>query len=137
MYIPRKEEDIKQNNIFKTRCMVSQRISNIIIDNRSRESIISKIKIDKSQLPNQPHLSTYRIWWVKDVDEMKVIEQYRIPFFITKYKDQVMCDVVDIDASHLLSSHPWQFDFSTVHNGENNTYTFYKDNMKFILVPLK
>ena len=64
-------------------------------------------------------------------------EQCRVPFFIGKYKDEVMCDVVDMDACHMLFGRPWQFDLNTVHNGKNNTYTFYKDNMKYMLASVK
>ena len=32
---------------------------------------------------------------------------------------------------------PWQYDRKVVHDGEKNTYSFWKDGTKVILLPLK
>ena len=53
------------------------------------------------------------------------------------YKDEVWCDVIPMDACHLLLRRPWQYDKKVMHDGEKNTYTFWKDGSKFILLPLK
>jgi hypothetical protein len=31
----------------------------------------------------------------------------------------------------------WKYDRKFMHDGENNTYTFWKDGLKFLLLPLK
>ena len=36
-----------------------------------------------------------------------------------------MCDVVHIDACHMLFGHSWQFDLNTVHNGKNTPTLFH------------
>lgn len=133
MFTPKMEEDIQRHNIFKTRCTVSQWVCDLIVDSGSSENIVSKTMMDKLQLPTQPHSYPYRIGWIKDVGETKVTEQCRIPFSIGKYKDEVLFDVVDMDACHMLLGRPWQFDMNTTHNGKSITYMFYKDNMKIIL----
>ena len=107
MYTPKKDENIQRHNIFKTRCTVIQQVCDLIIDSVSSEDIISKTMIDKLQLPTQPHLFPYCIGWIKDVGDTKVTEQCCIPFSIGKYKDEVMCDVVDMDACHMLFGRPW------------------------------
>jgi hypothetical protein len=40
-----------------------------------------------------------------------------------KYFDSAWCDVVLIDACHILLGKSWQFDRSVVPNGMKNTYT--------------
>ena len=55
----------------------------------------------------------------------------------SKYKDEVSCDVVPMDACHLLLGRPWQYDRRTQHDGFKNTYTFVKDGVKVILGPSK
>ena len=106
MYAPKKEEDIHRHDIFKTRCTFSQRVCDLIIDSGSSENIVSKAMVSKLQLPTQPHPSPYRIGWIKDVSKTKVTEQCRIPFSIDKCKDEVLCDVVDMDACHMLLGRP-------------------------------
>ncbi|KAF7826900.1 Transposon Ty3-G Gag-Pol polyprotein [Senna tora] len=59
-----------------------------------------------------------------------------ISFSIGKYKDEVLCDVVPMQASHLLLGRPWQFDRRTIHDGFKNRYSFSKDGRSFTLVPL-
>jgi len=59
-----------------------------------------------------------------------------VPFAIGKYKDEVLCDVVSMDASHLLLGRPWQFDKRTTHDGFTNRYSFMHKGKKFTLAPL-
>lgn len=47
------------------------------------------------------------------------------------------CDVVPMDAYHLLLGRPWQYDRRVVHDGFKNTYTFVKDGIKVTLGPSK
>ena len=42
-----------------------------------------------------------------------------------------------MDACHLLLERPWQYDRKVIHDGGKNTYTFWKDGSKIILLPLK
>ncbi|GJQ90212.1 reverse transcriptase domain-containing protein [Tanacetum coccineum] len=52
-----------------------------------------------------------------------------------KYSDEVWCDVVPMDACHMLLGRPWQFDRKTMHDGYKNTYSFKKDGETIILGP--
>ena len=54
----------------------------------------------------------------------------------TKYRDNVWCDVVAMDACHLLLG-PWQFDREVIHNGKANIYSFMFEGAKIVLVPNK
>ena len=46
------------------------------------------------------------------------------------------CDVVPMQASHILSGRPWQYDRKTVHDGVKNRYTIVKDGKTITRVPL-
>ncbi|XP_019423019.1 PREDICTED: uncharacterized protein LOC109332490 [Lupinus angustifolius] len=52
------------------------------------------------------------------------------------YMDSVVCDVVDMDASHLLLGRPWQYDKKTSHDGRTNKFSFEHQNRKVVLSPL-
>ena len=52
------------------------------------------------------------------------------------YKDKVLCDVVPMEACHILLGRPWQFHKKTIHNGLTNEITFTHKEKKFVLYPL-
>lgn len=49
----------------------------------------------------------------------------------------MQCDVVAMDACHLLLGRPWQHDRWVVRNRHKNTYSFYFNNTKIVLLPNK
>nr|GEY73152.1 reverse transcriptase domain-containing protein [Tanacetum cinerariifolium] len=51
------------------------------------------------------------------------------------YKDEVWCEVIPMDAAHILLGELWQFDRKTKHDGFQNTYSFKKDGVNITLVP--
>ena len=69
---------------------------------------------------------------------MKVTKRCLVPFSIwKKYFDEVWCDVVPMDACHILLGRPWQYDRQTMHDGKKNIYTLNKDNQQFTLLRMK
>jgi hypothetical protein len=65
-----------------------------------------------------------------------VIKQVMISFLIRKYKDEVLCDMVPMHASHLLLGRPWWFDRKAKHDRFKNRYLLEKDGMTYTLAPL-
>ncbi|XP_027103064.1 uncharacterized protein [Coffea arabica] len=65
-----------------------------------------------------------------------VIKQVVVHFRIGKYEDEILCDVIPMQASHILLGRPWQYDKKTTHDGFTNKYSFLHHNKKMILVPL-
>ncbi|GKB96611.1 putative reverse transcriptase domain-containing protein, partial [Tanacetum coccineum] len=53
------------------------------------------------------------------------------------YKDNVWCNVVPMDACHLLLGRPWEYDRDITHNGRTNTYSFLFGGVKITLMPNK
>ncbi|GKA40574.1 reverse transcriptase [Tanacetum coccineum] len=106
--------------LFRTRCTISNHIFDFIIDGGSCENIISRDLVHKMKLPVEKHLEPYSIVWITDGAGIRVTKRCRVPLSIGKfYKDEVMCDVVDMNACHLLFGHPWQYDLETIHDVEN------------------
>ena len=67
----------------------------------------------------------------------KLLNNTACLFFIRHCNNEVVCDIVDMNAYHMLLGRPLQFDLNIVHHGKDNTYKFYKDNMKAILASMK
>lgn len=52
------------------------------------------------------------------------------------YTDVLWCDVIPMDACHVLLGRPWQFDRRVIHDGYRNTYSFVHNNWKIVLTPI-
>ena len=63
-------------------------------------------------------------------------KQVLVAFSIGKYEDEVLCDVVPMQAGHLLLGRPWQFDRKVQHDGFTNKYSFVHNQRTVTLVPL-
>lgn len=136
---PKYEDSVEwlRNNIFQTTCTIGGRVCKLIIDSGSCENMISQVVVSKLNLPVEAHLQPYKLSWFKKGNEISVTKRCLVNLSIGNgYFDKVWCDVVIMDACHILFGQPWQYDNKVQHDGNKNSYTFYKDN-KIILVPTK
>lgn len=132
-----KEESLEQReNIFHTKCLVSGKLCSMIIDGGSCTNVASTYMVEKLGLKCEKHICPYRLQWLNDSGEVKVTKQVVVPFSIGKYIDKVRCDVVPMQAGHLLLGRPWQFDRRVIHDGFTNRYTFDMNGRKVTLAPM-
>ena len=95
-------------NIFHTSCKVGDKVCGVIIDKGSYANITSTILVEKLSLIISKHPHPYKLQWMNDKGEIRVTKQVLVPFFIGKtYMDEVLCDVIPMNASHLLLGRPW------------------------------
>ncbi|XP_010534753.1 PREDICTED: uncharacterized protein LOC104810255 [Tarenaya hassleriana] len=92
--------------------------------------------VEKLNLQPTKHPKPYRLQWLNDSGEVNASKQVRVPFSIGKYDDEILCDVVPMQASHLLLGRPWNFDRRVQHDGYSNKYSFEFKGSKIRLVPL-
>ena len=79
------------------------KVCNLIIDNGSYENIIFSALVDYLKLETKPHPHSYIIGWIKRGPSIKVTDHCHVPISIGKfYKDSIACDVIDMDACHIL-----------------------------------
>ncbi|XP_074317993.1 uncharacterized protein LOC141654773 [Silene latifolia] len=127
----------QRSMIFRSRCTVQGRVCNLIIDGGSCTNVASTIMVSKLSLPTQEHPNPYKLRWLSKGSEVRVDKQCIVPFSIGKvYKDEVLCDVVPMDACHLLLGRPWEFDRNTTHQGKENVYVFKHNGKRVTLTPL-
>ena len=115
-------DETKCHKLFRTKCDVQGSLCDLIIDNGNRENIISKDVVERLQLETENHPNPYAIGWIKEVGGIRVHECYKVSFSIGKYNDEVYCDVVDMDACHILFGCPWQYNVDAKHSGRSNLY---------------
>ncbi|XP_074301641.1 uncharacterized protein LOC141633046 [Silene latifolia] len=127
----------QRQQIFRSKCTIKGRVCNLIIDGGSCTNVASSTLIEKLSFPTQDHPSPYKLRWLNKGAEVRVDKQCLVTFSIGKnYSDEALCDVLPMDACHLLLGRPWEFDRDSVHHGRDNTYTFKFGSRKVILTPL-
>ena len=60
----------------------------------------------------------------------------KVKLLVGNYVDDVLCDVVLMEACHVLLGRSCQFDKKTIHDGLTNEITFIHNQKKFVLHPL-
>lgn len=130
------EETAQRENIFHPRCTIKGKVCDLIIDGGSFTNVASSYMVDKLGLERTKHHRPYKLMWLDDKVELKIHDQVIVPFSVGRYQDQVVCDVVPIQACHVFLDRPWQFDKKTTHIGLTNLCTFMHHKCKFTLAPL-
>ncbi|KAI0492042.1 hypothetical protein KFK09_026307 [Dendrobium nobile] len=89
---------------------------------RRCENIASCALVEKLQIPTEVHPRPYKLSWIQRGSEVE---------------DLVWCDVLPMDACHLLLGRPWQNDRQAHQNGSTNTYTITHSREKLLLMPME
>ncbi|XP_024006505.1 uncharacterized protein LOC112083017 [Eutrema salsugineum] len=130
------EEKLQRENLFHTRCTIRDKVCNLVIDGGSCDNVASKVMVDRLRLETVKHPRPYKLKWLNDTTELKVTNQVTVPFSVGKYRDQVLSDVVPMQAGHIFLERPWQYDRATLHNGRTNFYSVTHKDHKYKLAPL-
>ncbi|XP_057543336.1 uncharacterized protein LOC130821562 [Amaranthus tricolor] len=126
----------QRENIFQTKCKIQGKVCDLIIDSGSESNCVSRQLVTELNLDTKPHPHPYKMKWLDNKASGSVSKQCLVSLTLGTYVDEVMCDVLDMDACHLLLGRPWQYDKKTTHNGYTNTYTLKHDGKKKELIPL-
>src|SRR5256712_1452287 len=133
---PKDDFQEQRENLFHTRCLIMNKVCALIIDGGSCTNAASYMMVVKLGLPLIAHPRPYKLQWFNDGGEVKVFKQVKVPFSIGWYQDKVLCDVVPMQAGHLLLGRPWQYDRRVMHNGYSNRYSFTYKGRNVVLAPL-
>ena len=131
-------DDWLRHNIFQSTCTISGKVCTFVVDPGSCDNLLSEEAVQKLALKTENRSKPYKLQWLKKGGEVTVSKRVLVTFSVgTTYKDNVWCDVVPMDACHLLLGRPWEYDRNTNHNGRTNTYSFLFDGVKITLMPNK
>ena len=136
--IASQQEMEQRENLFHTRCTIKGKVYSLIIDGGSCANVASKTLVEKLKLSVSPHPSPYTIQRLNHGKGLQISSRCLLGFSIGKsYKEEIWCDIVPMDACHVLLGRPWLFDRRVMHDGRMNTYTFTKGHKKITLTPLE
>ena len=100
------------------------------MDSGSYCNCCSILLVEKLDVQVIPHLKPYKLHWLNEDMDLVVDKQVKVSLSLGNYKDNVLCDVVPMEACHILLGRLWKFDEKTTHNGLNNEITFtHKDKV--------
>ncbi|GKA88826.1 gag-pol polyprotein [Tanacetum coccineum] len=134
---PDRAELLQRDAIFHTRCTIAQRVCTVIIDGGSCTNVASQTLVTKLNLITEPHPSPYVIQWLNQGKGIQVTHRTLLSLSIGKsYEDQIWCDVIPMDACHVLLGRPWLFDRRVMHDGYKNTYFFNHNDRRIVLTPM-
>ncbi|XP_068491941.1 uncharacterized protein [Phaseolus vulgaris] len=115
---------------------VEVELDTLEVDGGSCTNVASSRLVTKLNLETKPHLRPYKLQWLSEDEEMTVSKQVEVNLSIGQYNDNVLCDVVPMEATHILLGRPWQFETKAIHDGFTNKIYFMQNNKKIILKPL-
>ncbi|XP_071924785.1 uncharacterized protein [Coffea arabica] len=129
-------DDLQRENIFYSRCHVMDKLCSLVIDPGSCTNVASALMVERLSMPTSDHPRPYKLQWLNNSGEVRVHKQVLINFAIGRYKDDVLCDVVPMQATHIILGRPWQFDKRVIFDGFLNKYSFVHNTKKITLAPL-
>ena len=80
------------------------------MDGGSIDNLVVDEIVQKPNLKKMRHHCPYRIGLLQDEHDLEVREKFLVDLQIGKYKDQVLCDIVEMSSCHILLGRPWQYD---------------------------
>jgi len=113
-------EQNQRHTLFQTKCVIKEHSCRMIIDGGSCNNLASSDLVEKLALSTKPHPHPYHIQWLNNSGKVKVTRLVYINFAIGSYHDVIECDVVPMQACHILLGRPWQFDTDCMHHGRSN-----------------
>lgn len=128
--------NLQRNNLFHYKCTINGKVCNFIIDSGSFENVISSDTVKKLTLPEENHPTPYKLAWLQQHTDLFITKLTMVSFSVgDAYHDKTYCDIVPMDACHLLLGRPWESDRRVTHDGFLNTYSIRFNNRNFVLKP--
>ncbi|KAK9705281.1 hypothetical protein RND81_07G044700 [Saponaria officinalis] len=129
-------ETEQRERLLHSLCKVNNRICTLIVDSGSCTNVIARDVITKLKIPTKDHPKPCRLHWLDGNNGVMVKKQALISLQLGPYEDEILCDVIPMNACHILLGRPWQYDRKVEHDGRSNIYVVSKGKAKYRLKPL-
>ncbi|RDY11584.1 hypothetical protein CR513_03734, partial [Mucuna pruriens] len=81
-------------------------LCSIIIGGDNSVNVASSRLVEKVKLPTLAHPRPYKLQWLNNGGELVVTKQVSLAFTLDKYEDEVLCNVVPMEATHIFLGRP-------------------------------
>ena len=129
------EEEDQREHIFHSCCTIQDKVCDLIIDGGSYANVASTQMVSKLNLPTTSHPRPYSLPWLEEGNEVHATKQAVVSYYIGGFWDEVLSEVLPMDACHLLLGRPRQFYKEAIHNGRTNSYSFKAEDKSFVFNP--
>ncbi|RDX99852.1 hypothetical protein CR513_17032, partial [Mucuna pruriens] len=92
----------------------------LIIDYGSSVNVAS-LRMEKLSISTLPHPKPYKLQWLSKQGETIVL----LAITLGKYKDEILCDMVPMEATHIHLGRPLQYHRKVTHDGVTNKFSLY------------
>ncbi|KAK4477808.1 hypothetical protein RD792_017070 [Penstemon davidsonii] len=133
---PKSTDDWRRTSIFHTYVKSGDKSCKLIIDNGSCINVVSSHTISLLSLTPVDHPQPYRVAWI-ETSSIPVTQRCKVPIQFLSYKDVVWCDVVPMNAGHILLGRPWLYDHDVTIFGRTNSCSFIHNGKKITLNPVQ
>ncbi|XP_010496398.1 PREDICTED: uncharacterized protein LOC104773480 [Camelina sativa] len=120
----------------KGELLVARRSLSVLTKSEEQAQRKNLTMVEKLGLEVLKHPKPYELQWLNEKGEMSVKEQVKVPLSIGKYQDEIMCDILPMDASHILLGRSWKSDRQVHHDGFTNRQIFKHNGRKTTLIPM-
>ncbi|RDX72351.1 hypothetical protein CR513_48179, partial [Mucuna pruriens] len=90
-------DDSQRENIFHSCCHILGKLCSIIIDDGNCVNVVSLRLVEKLNLPTL---------WLNRKGEIGATKQVSLAFTLGKYSNEVLCDIVPMEATQILLGRP-------------------------------
>ncbi|XP_074278634.1 uncharacterized protein LOC141602228 [Silene latifolia] len=99
-------------------------------------NVVARDLVDELKLQTKDRVKPYKLHWLNGENGIQVKKQALVSLSLGPYTDEVWCDIIPMNACHILLGRPWQFDRKVEHDGRANVYSVMKGNVRYNLKPM-
>ena len=131
-----KEEEWKQTMIFRMRVKCEDMLANLVIDNDITINFVAQVVIDKPHWPIKKLAKPYKVIW-SNGSLILATHKCLVSFTLGGYEDEIWCDVIPTNITHILLVRPWLLDLKVQHDKEKNIYSLSWKGRWVSLIPMQ
>jgi len=125
-----------RENIFQTNCQIFNKNCSLIVNSGSCYNFCSIWLVKLLKLNTEVHPQPYKLSWIQKDGNLIVSQQVKVKLSIGQYSENVLCDLVPLEACDILLGRPWQFEHNIIYHSRTNKITFIHLNNKFVISSL-